>query len=383
MTIIADQGGKTPFLSEEARDFLRRRGEEIIGVALAFVAVLMGLALGSYNAADPSYFNATPAAPANALGLAGAWFSDALIRTLGLAAWGLPAALTVWAWRFMTHQGAKSGVLRIAFTPLAILLTTIAASAHRPYSGWAFDNGLGGIIGDALLGQLVRVTPLSATLALIVLALTFTLAAFIAWCCALGVSRGRLLGALRWMAAGSGSTLRWAGGQVARRGGRALGAAVEAMRARRSKTRSEKLEPPKPIGGFRRVEPNFGDVDEDEDFVERVVASPLNEADADDAERRPSCTAPQTPPEKVAAPRMTNSRVWRWKRMRAPVTRPQRFPISRTRRGSRARRFPTPRLRKTPACWKACWTTMASAVQSNRSNPVRWLRCISWSPRPA
>jgi len=289
MTIIADQGGKTPFLSEEARDFLRRRGEEMAGIALALISLAMGFTLASYNPDDPSFFNATPDSPTNALGVAGAWFSDAVIRTLGLAAWSLPMSLGVWSWRLLAHRHCGRGLTRIALAPLAILLTAVAAAAHMPYAGWSFESGLGGIIGDVLLLQIVGLVPLSATLKLILLGVAFAAAALVAWCYALGVSRAEATGAVRWLASGLGVTLGWAGGHAARSGAGAIEAAYRAAQNRRAKPRSEKLEPPQPIGGRRRQEPNFGEADDEEEFVERVVATPRVEADDEDAgDRRPA-----------------------------------------------------------------------------------------------
>ncbi len=289
MTIIADQGGKTPFLSEEARSFLRRRGEEIAGIALAAIAVAMAFALGSYNVDDPSFFNATPASPTNFLGVPGAWFSDALIRTLGLAAWGLPLSVGVWGWRLIAHQGVRRALIRSAFAPFAIVLTAMAFSANQPFPGWSFDSGLGGIIGDVLLLQIISITPFSASMKLIVLAMVFSISAFVVWCCAFGVSRAELAASLRWMTQGLRSSFGWIGVHSAGCGVRAFNTVYEAAQKRRSTPRSEKMDPPAPIGGARRVEPQLGEIDEEEDFVERVVASSGSDGDGEDASgRRPT-----------------------------------------------------------------------------------------------
>ncbi len=288
MTIIADQGGKTPFLSEEARSFLRRRGEELAGMALAIVATAMTLALGTYNSADPSFFNATPEAPTNALGMTGAWFSDALIRTLGLAAWGLPAGFGVWSWRLFAHRAGRRGLIRVAFSPIAILLTAMAASAHQPFAGWSFDSGLGGIIGDMFLLQIVGLIPLAPSLKLILLGATLSIASFATWCYALDISRAEVFGVMRWMSASLRSSFGWIGGHSARHGARAVNAAFEIAQKRRAAPRSEKLEPPEPIGG-RKVEPRLAEIDEDEEFVERVVDTPRIELGGVESEtRRPA-----------------------------------------------------------------------------------------------
>ena len=76
---------KTAILPEGGRDFLRRRMMEIVGLALAAGGVALLMSVFTFSNADPSLNHATGNPPANLLGLPGAYVSDLLLQTFGLA----------------------------------------------------------------------------------------------------------------------------------------------------------------------------------------------------------------------------------------------------------------------------------------------------------
>ena len=53
-------------LEEQTETALRRRGVELIGLALLLIGAVLGTMLATYNPADPSLFTATDAPPTNA-----------------------------------------------------------------------------------------------------------------------------------------------------------------------------------------------------------------------------------------------------------------------------------------------------------------------------
>ena len=78
---------RTPLLPASAQEFLTRRGAELVGLGFALVGLVFVAIFGTYNPADPSWFNATPDRATNMLGTAGALIADPFMRTLGLASW--------------------------------------------------------------------------------------------------------------------------------------------------------------------------------------------------------------------------------------------------------------------------------------------------------
>ena len=89
------------------------------------------------------------------LGAAGALIADPFMRTLGLASWGLPVWLLVWALRLISHSGDHRIWSRLIIAPIAIVIGAVFASAHAPMEAWTLATGLGGMIGDAILSILL------------------------------------------------------------------------------------------------------------------------------------------------------------------------------------------------------------------------------------
>ncbi len=138
------------FITDHARDFLRRRLRELAGLCLLIVALLGAVALATWSVRDPSLSHATQGPIHNLLGLPGAIFSDLATQLLGLAAVLLLAPEALLGWRLLSHRplGAKwRGLAWIAVTLFAAgFISTL------PRVGtWPLPTGLGGVCGDALL----------------------------------------------------------------------------------------------------------------------------------------------------------------------------------------------------------------------------------------
>ena len=143
---------RAPLMESDTEDALRRRGTELIGLILIGIGALALLVIWTYSPDDPSLFSATDEAPRNALGIIGASLADPLHRALGWAAYGIPAILGVWGLRLVLHAGETRVVSRTVAAPLALLAVSAFAATHVPPAGWSFDYGLGGLLGDAVLG---------------------------------------------------------------------------------------------------------------------------------------------------------------------------------------------------------------------------------------
>src|SRR2546421_12566486 len=101
------------FLTETARDILRRRLRELAGLALIALALLLAIALGTWSVQDPSLSHATNAPVRNVLGLLGATVADVLMQLLGIAALALVLPIAIWGWRLTSHRPLHRERLRL------------------------------------------------------------------------------------------------------------------------------------------------------------------------------------------------------------------------------------------------------------------------------
>lgn len=104
----------TTFASPEIRAAVRLRLGQLGGVILAVVALLLLLALISYNPHDPSLNTATSRRPTNLVGIAGATTADLLLQSFGLAALLPVLALVAWSWRLLNSPRAQLLVRAVA-----------------------------------------------------------------------------------------------------------------------------------------------------------------------------------------------------------------------------------------------------------------------------
>jgi len=180
----------TTILPEGGRDFLRRRLMELVGAAIAAVGVALLMAVFTFSISDPSLNHATGTPPNNLLGLPGAYVSDLLLQTFGLAIVLVPVALITWGVRLLrTHHLGFFG-LRLSLLLLALLMMSVACVGLGDVGGAATHAGPGGLVGLALVGrfrEIVLTHSSGGSLALIEPACAAL--AFIAMAPALGMNR--------------------------------------------------------------------------------------------------------------------------------------------------------------------------------------------------
>ena len=144
---------KTAILPEGGRDFLRRRMMELVGAGFAAAGVGLLLALFTYSPGDPSLNHATGRAPLNLVGVSGAYVSDLLLQTFGLAIILVPVALITWGVRMLrTHHLGFFG-LRLSLLLLALLMMSVACVGLGDVGSAATHAGPGGLVGLALVGR--------------------------------------------------------------------------------------------------------------------------------------------------------------------------------------------------------------------------------------
>jgi len=153
---------RDPILDQNTQAMLERRGRELIGLVLLALALAFVVMLWTYSPDDPGWMVATDEPAKNALGRFGAAMSSTLFIIAGAGAWGIPAVLSVWGVRYLTHRGAERVLSRMVFAVIAIALLSVFFATLTPASVAGTQPGWGGLFGDTVLGTLVGVVPGSA-----------------------------------------------------------------------------------------------------------------------------------------------------------------------------------------------------------------------------
>jgi S-DNA-T family DNA segregation ATPase FtsK/SpoIIIE len=149
------RSGSSPLdLAPDAvRDLLTRWSREAIGLALLALAGAAGVALATWSVNDPSFTHATSRPVSNLLGFPGSAAADLLMQTFGLGALAIVLVLLVLGAKLVARRPLE----RIGGRLLAGLIGVLAAAgcaAALPQTGsWPLRPiGLGGFVGDAVLG---------------------------------------------------------------------------------------------------------------------------------------------------------------------------------------------------------------------------------------
>ena len=114
------------------------RSDEIIGIALAALAVLLFLCLVSYSSSDWSLNSTGLGKTQNWIGITGAVTADLLFQTIGLTAYFLPFLLGLIAFRFIRAEEISASVGRV----IGYVFFVAAAASLFVIFGWQ-----GGILG--------------------------------------------------------------------------------------------------------------------------------------------------------------------------------------------------------------------------------------------
>ncbi|MEK6204277.1 MAG: DNA translocase FtsK 4TM domain-containing protein, partial [Amylibacter sp.] len=150
---------------------IKKRGSELIGIAMLSVGLLFTLIMWSYSPDDPNRFNVTSDPAQNMLGEFGAAIAGTLTLAIGKAAWVIPVFSITWGIRFVLHIGDTRAATRAIFLPVFIAITAIFLEAHIPEASWDYSFGWGGLFGYTALGFLVNLNPLSLTLGVAIITL--------------------------------------------------------------------------------------------------------------------------------------------------------------------------------------------------------------------
>src|SRR6056297_280661 len=160
--------GRDPLLDSSMAEAIEKRGKELLGLALLALGAMAAMMIASYHPDDPSWMSATDATVQNWLGRFGASIAAPLFMIVGWGAWGLAIVLGGWGLRFALHRGEERALSRLIFAPIWVALLALYASSLTPGAEWsaAHSFGLGGLFGDTVLGTILGVLPVGASLGL-------------------------------------------------------------------------------------------------------------------------------------------------------------------------------------------------------------------------
>ncbi|HET9573494.1 MAG TPA: DNA translocase FtsK [Methyloceanibacter sp.] len=282
--------GRRKLLPGAVESGLRRIVFSTYGLGIVTVACAAWASLATWSVHDPSFNNATRAAPRNLLGGWGAVVADLAIQSLGLASVFLFLPLAAWGWHLVFRTVPKHRRLRLlAWFPAVILLAATLSALPQPKS-WPLPNGLGGIIGDFFMAGAHVIGPFLPEAAVsFVAGLVFFVIGTMLLLFACGTSTSRLIAlwAPRSSAAGEWASA-WLGGALHFL--MHTGAKLKRVFGRRDRnedfdedeeTEEEDWAEEEPqVDADGRIEPSFGagsmvpysDDDEDEDGVDDVTA---------------------------------------------------------------------------------------------------------------
>ncbi len=130
-----------------------------LGLMLLLVSLLLLLALATYHSADPSLDTAADPATVhvarNWIGLFGAYLSDLLLQSLGLAAFFLPLWLGSIGWTWMRSRSSGSALLRGLGVLLAVTFVPAVFALLPWHWRWLHLVPLEGVVGRLMGGLLV------------------------------------------------------------------------------------------------------------------------------------------------------------------------------------------------------------------------------------
>src|SRR5690606_38181298 len=104
---------------------------------------------------------------------------------------------------FVAHRGEDRALSRVIFAPIAVALMSVYASTHVAGLAWAHSFGLGGLFGDTVLGAILGIAPVSATLGLKLLAFLVGMATVAMALFVLGFDRDELKATGRFLLLGT------------------------------------------------------------------------------------------------------------------------------------------------------------------------------------
>lgn len=157
---MSERDASTPLVSSTVKTFLSRRVEEIVGLGLAALSLVMLAVLITSKPSDPTSHTVSnlTTSVSNIFGPIGAEVAAFQISMIGLiAAYALAIIPLIWGGRLMRHHRPKNIVTRMVMMPFALVLIAFSASA------W-LGQDYGGATGRVVAGWILKPEMLNLTL---------------------------------------------------------------------------------------------------------------------------------------------------------------------------------------------------------------------------
>jgi len=134
----------------------QKRINELVGLLLLSLGLVLLLSLASYHVQDPSLNTAAATRPHNLIGYPGAWFADLLLQGFGIAAFVFPILLFGLAWKWMRSDEVEAGAIKLFGTLLLLLSLTAAVSFAPQLTLFSGAIPIGGLLGMLLARYLMH-----------------------------------------------------------------------------------------------------------------------------------------------------------------------------------------------------------------------------------
>ena len=152
MATVAVRGPKrelAPDWRDVLRDSLRRLAVRTSGAVLIALSLALAIALASHRPTDPSLSTAAGGPPANWLGAAGAYASDALLLMFGIGSVFFLPVLAIAGVRMMGLRPAGRIGRGLLLAAVGAVLLGVALSLTSGSAVSGLPAGWGGVIGLA------------------------------------------------------------------------------------------------------------------------------------------------------------------------------------------------------------------------------------------
>ena len=212
----------------------QKRINELIGLLLLSLGLVVLLSVASYHVLDPSLNTAASTRPRNLIGYPGAWISDLLLQSFGIGAFLFPFLLFGLAWRWVRSEEVEAGAVKLFGTLLWLLSLTAAVSFIPRLTLYNGAVPIGGLLGMSLARYLIH--SLNTTGAILLTITTLIVSVYLVSSFTMEKLAGWLAGPLGYL---NSVAATWRGWLAARRQKRIEQARLRAER-RREERRAQK-----------------------------------------------------------------------------------------------------------------------------------------------